>query len=80
MEQGVARLIEIMVHSCSVPDCHNDSVKNPDVSFHRLPLKRKKILKIWINKIGRKNLPLNVNTRVCSDHFVNSVGRRMNFQ
>ena len=28
-------------------------------------------------QIGRKNLPLNNNTRVCSNHFVNSVGRRL---
>ena len=38
---GVARFIEIIVRHCrdhcSVPDCHNDSVKNPDGSFHRIP-------------------------------------------
>jgi len=39
-------------------------------------LKRKKLLKIWIHKIGQKNLPLNINTWVFSNHFVNSVGRR----
>ena len=32
---------------------------------------------MWIHKIGRKNLPVNSNTRVCSKHFVKSVGRRL---
>ena len=32
-------------------------------------------MKKWIHRIGRKNLPLNSNTRVCSDHFVDAVGR-----
>ena len=32
---------------------------------------------MWIHKIGRKNLPLNNNSRVFSDHFVNSSNRRL---
>ena len=32
------------------------------------------MLKIWIHKIRRKNLPINYSTRVCSDHFVNTAG------
>ena len=32
---------------------------------------------MWIHKIGRKNLPVNSNTRVCSKHFVDSAGRRL---
>ena len=30
-----------------------------------------------MHKIGRKNLPLNNNTRVCSEHFVNSAKRHL---
>ena len=45
------------------------------MSFHRFPLMKKKLLKVWVHKIGRKNLPLNNNTRVCSEHFVNSTKR-----
>ena len=52
-------------------------MKKPSLSFHRLPLNNKKQLKVWIHKIGRKNLPVNSNTRVCSEHFVNSAGRRL---
>ena len=32
---------------------------------------------MWVHKIGRKALPLNENTRVCSEHFENSVNRRL---
>ena len=62
------------MHFCVVPGCTNDSVTHQNVSFHRLPLKKKQLLKIWIHKIGRKTLPLNSNSRVCSSHFVNSFG------
>ena len=40
-------------------------------------MKRKGLLRVWIHKIGHKNLPLNNNSRVCSDHFVNSSNRRL---
>jgi len=39
-------------------------------------MKNKVLLKVWIHKIGRKNLPLNSNTQVCSDHFLAS-GQRL---
>ena len=58
-----------MVHFCVVPGCSNKSDRDTHLSFHRLPLKNKSLLKIWIHKIGRKNLPLNDNSRVCSEHF-----------
>ena len=31
-------------------------------------------MKQWIHAIGRKNLSINVHTRVCSEHFVNAKG------
>ena len=64
-----------MVHFCAVPGCSNDSIKRPELSFHQLPLMKKKLLKVWVHKIRRKNLPLNNNTHVCSEHFVNSTKR-----
>ena len=64
-----------MVHFCCVPGCSNRSDRESHLSFHRLPLKRKHILKQWIHKIGRKNLPLKESMRVCSDHFPDSRGR-----
>ena len=65
----------IMVYCCVVPGCSNRSDRDRNISFHCLPLKNKSLLKVWIHKIWRKNLPLKNNSRVCSDHFVNSVGR-----
>ena len=64
-----------MVHFCVVPGCSNKSDQDTHLSFHRLLLKNKSLLKIWIHKIGRKNLPLNDNSRVCSEHFRG--GRRL---
>ena len=36
---------------------------------HRLPLKNKALLKSWLQKIKRKDPPVNEYARVCSDHF-----------
>ena len=64
-----------MVHFCAVPGCSNRSDRETHLSFHRLPLKNKKLLKQWIHKIGRAHLPINESTRICGEHFVNSKGR-----
>ena len=67
-----------MVHFCAVPGCSNRSNRDTKLSYFGLLLKKKKaLLKVWIHKIRRKNLPLNSNTRVCSDHFVLAAGRRL---
>ena len=66
-----------MPHHCVLPRCTKNSLTHPRLSFHSLPLRNKALLKVWIHRIGRKNLPLNSNSRVCSDHFVNSVGRNL---
>ena len=66
-----------MVHFCAVPGCSNHYGRDTLVSFFALPLKNKRLLKIWIHKIGRKDLPINSSTRICSDHFVNAAGRRL---
>ena len=64
-----------MVHCCSVPGCSNRSDRESHLSFFKLPLKNKALLKQWVHRIGRKNLPINPNTRVCSEHFVQAAGR-----
>lgn len=66
-----------MVHVCVVPGCSNRSDREKDLSYHRLPLKNKQLLKVWIHKMGRKNLPVNESSRVCSSHFINSANRRL---
>ena len=66
-----------MVHCCSVPGCTNRSDRESHLSYLSLPLTRKPVLKQCIHRIGRKDLPINPNTRVCSNHFVNATGRRV---
>ena len=61
-----------MVHHCVVPYCTNSSISQPDLSFQRFLLNNKSLLKVWVHKMGRKNLALNSNSRVCCEHFVNS--------
>ena len=47
------------------------------LSYHCLPINKPLLLKRWIHKIGRENLPFLDSTRVCSEHFVNSKGRKL---
>ena len=62
---------------CVVPGCSSRSNRERHLSFHSLPLSNKRMLKQWIRVIGRKNLPLNSSSRVCSRHFKNSEGRKL---
>ena len=64
-----------MVDVCVVPGCLNRSDREKNLSYFGLPLKNKKLLKQWIHKIGRSNLPLTTSSRVCSAHFVRANGR-----
>ena len=79
LRSGVVHLLETFVDNglfCCITGCSNNSVKKPGLSFHRLPL-NKTLLKVWIHKIGQKNLPVNDNTQVCSKQLVNSAGRQL---
>ena len=62
---------------CVVPGCSNRSDRERHLTYHSLPLKNDWLLKLWIHKIGRANLPLNNNSRVCSEHFVNPSGHKL---
>ena len=66
----------MMVHFCTVPGCSNRSDREMQLSFHRLP-RDKKVLKQWVHKIGRAQIAISESTRVCSEHFVNSRGRKL---
>ena len=69
--QGCAlnRVSKSEYHFCCVPSCSSNSVRDSHFSFFRLPLSKKSLLKQWVHAIGRKNLPVNTNTRVCSKHL-----------
>ena len=66
-----------MVHFCCVPGCSNRSNRDTAISYFGLPLKNKSLLRVWIHEIGRENLPLNNNTRICSSHFVSAAKRKL---
>ena len=66
-----------MVHVCCVPGCSNRSNREAHLSYFSLPLTNKRLLKIWVHKIGRTNLQRNSTTRVCSDHFVLAAKRKL---
>ena len=50
-------------------------MKQTSLSYFELPLKWKDVLKKWVHRIGRKNLSINKETCVCSEHFVNAARR-----
>ena len=54
---------------CCVPQCNNNSTRNPELSFHKIP-KNKDIKKKWVRVLKTKGLlnPL-PNQKVCSEHF-----------
>ena len=58
---------------CSAPFCTNRAPRDCErgISFHRLPLSKKKIAKAWLIKMGRdeKFLPKRSQIFVCSEHF-----------
>ena len=58
-------------HSCCAPGCNSgkSNTTSGGISFFRLPLKNKPLLRRWIANIGRKKLP--AATRICSLHFIN---------
>ena len=60
-----------MGHSCCVPGCNSgkSNTASGSISFFRLPLKNKPLLRRWIANIGKKKLP--AESRICSLHFVN---------
>jgi len=43
-----------------------------ELSYFGFSFTNKKLLKVWVYKISQTNLPVNVNTRVFSNHFVSA--------
>ena len=56
---------------CAVVGCSNRTPRDSQkgISFHRLPLKNKQLLKEWLVRIKRENLPKPSLCVVCSEHF-----------
>ena len=51
-----------IINFCAVPGCSNCSDRKNHLSYYRLPLKNKSVLKQWIYNIGRANLLLKNHT------------------
>ena len=56
---------------CAVVGCSNRTPRDSKrgISFHRLPLKNKPLLKEWLVRIKRANLPKLSQCHICSEHF-----------
>ena len=65
-----------MGHSCVVPGCNSKSYRDSDLSFFRLPLRNKTLLRKWLTTIGKKRLP--ESSRICSLHFKNGKNKGKN--
>ena len=61
----------IMTKSCVVFSCSNRAGKKgcENLSFYRLPLKNKKLLRAWLGRMRTESVRVNSNSRVCSAHF-----------
>ena len=61
-----------MVNKCSAINCRSGCSgerKDPNVTFHSFPLSDKKLLKIWLKNIARKDFTPTKYSRLCSLHF-----------
>lgn len=58
---------------CAAPFCSNRTPRDSKrgISFHRLPISKKKIAQTWLVKLGRDEnfLPKRAQIFVCSEHF-----------
>ena len=70
-----------MMSSCAAIGCVNSPGKNPSLSFHQMPSKkRKEIRQEWLRRIKRghnkKYLPEDSKLYICSEHFENDCFER----
>jgi len=65
---------EEMVRVCAVPNCGNKMRKYKNLNFHRLPLRDREILPLWLDVLQLDvKTPIQIlrakDYRVCSEHF-----------
>ena len=62
-----------------VPECFNNSLRNPELSYYVIPngnsKEKQELRKRWLHLISRKNFHPGPGHRVCSEHFVG--GKRL---
>ncbi|XP_071954979.1 uncharacterized protein [Antedon mediterranea] len=64
-------MVFCMAFGCSNASSRKDrkSTNKVNVSFHRLPLHNKDLLRKWVASLKLENPHVNVHSRVCSEHF-----------
>ena len=64
--------------SCSAFGCTNRSTSETDVSFHKIPPCKNKVLrKQWLHNIRRTGpLPKDISFYICTEHFDESCFKR----
>ena len=69
----VSACIFLVMPFCAAPFCSNRTPRDSKrgISFHRLPISKKKIAQAWLVKLGRDEhfLPKRAQIFVCSEHF-----------
>ena len=57
--------------NCAAFGCTNRSTSRPDLSFHKIPSVKNKVLRQkWLHNIRRTgNLPKDSSFSICSEHF-----------
>lgn len=61
-----------MPHHCIVEGCKNNSKKSKNLSFHKLPLSKPKLLQVWLKRMKHFDT-VNEHTKICSAHFEGGV-------
>ena len=68
--------------TCCVPECFNNSLRNPELSYYVIPngksKEKQELRKRWLHLISRKNFYPGPGHRVCSERFVEGKQTYMN--
>lgn len=59
---------------CAAVNCSNNTNKQSNITFYRLPSNNNSLKQQWLTKLRRENLPKDI--RVCSVHFEESCFKR----
>ena len=58
----------------NVPECSNNSLRNPELSYYVIPngnsKEKQELQKRWLHLISRKDFHPGAGHRACSEHFV----------
>ncbi|CAG9760103.1 unnamed protein product [Ceutorhynchus assimilis] len=58
-----------MVVYCCAYRCTNERTPGTKLRFHKFPLSRPEVLRLWIKAVRWENFKPSAHTVLCSDHF-----------